>query len=135
MNTILFDMDGTIFDSELISFLAWSQAAKKLDLPIDMNTLIGDMYGLNNNTLADFFLNRFGEDFPRLELINEWALGVQSYIHANGLPKKPGVPEIFSTLKSRGYKLGLVSSTIKQTITRVINKTGIQDKKEFSNII
>lgn len=39
------------------------------------------------------------------------------------------------SVKEIASMLYVSESTIKQTITRVINKTGIQDKKEFSNII
>ena len=133
MKAIFFDMDGTIFDSEYISFLSWSRAAKNLGLPIDMNELIGDMYGLNNYTLADFFRKRFGEDFSYVALIDEWARCVQEYIHTNGLPKKPGVPEVFAQLRERGYKLGLVSSTVKETILGHLKITNLE--KVFDVIV
>lgn len=127
MKAVLFDMDGTVFDSEYISFLSWSQAGKNLCLDIDFNVLIEKMYGLNNHTLADFFRSLYGDTFPYRELIAEWARCVQEYIHTKGLPKKPGVPQIFDELRTMGLKLGLVSSTILETIQGHLQISGLSD--------
>lgn len=127
MKAVLFDMDGTIFDSEYISFLSWSQAGRNLCLDLDFNVLIEEMYGLNNHTLAEFFRSRYGDTFPCSALIAEWARCTREYIHTKGLPKKPGVPEIFDDLRAMGLKLGLVSSTILETIQGHLQISELRD--------
>ena len=121
MKAVLFDMDGTIFDTERISYECWCQAAKTLGLPIDISTLIDDMYGLNNHTFAHFFTSRFGADFPYRELIARREECVRNTLLSNGVPKKPGVPAVFDALRARGYKLGLVSSTTTADILRYLS--------------
>ena len=124
MNAFLFDMDGTIFDTERISLECWEAAAKELGLPLCMTELIDEMYGLNRLTLADFFIQRFGSDFPYREFIDRRCAIMEERL-ACEVPKKPGVPSVFAAIRSRGCKLALVSSTLTESILRYLSLAGL----------
>ena len=122
MKAFLFDMDGTIFDTERISLECWEAAAQQLDLPLCMAEWIDELYGLNRLTLADFFIQRFGSDFPYREFIDRRCEIMEERL-ACEIPKKPGVPSVFAAIRSRGCKLALVSSTLTESILRYLKRT------------
>ena len=126
MNTVLFDMDGTIFDTEQISYDCWAKAIEDMHLPIDLEDLIEDMYGLNSHTFEIFFHNRFGVDFPARELTELRERYTVETIESGGLPLKPGVPRVFEELKALGCRMGLVSSTVCEVIERYLTLAGLE---------
>ena len=72
--------------------------------------------GLNANDTTALVLKHYGGDFPYdsfRHMVSEW---VRRQIKENGMPVKTGVVELLSYLKEAGYRIGLASSSRRETV-------------------
>lgn len=62
MKAVVFDMDGVLFDTEVVCMKAWMAIAEKNGLP-DMEEIFPQCIGLNANDSRQIVLKAYGEDF------------------------------------------------------------------------
>lgn len=126
MKAVVFDMDGILFDTEIVCMKSWMAIAEKWGLPV-MEEIFPKCIGLNANDSRRIVLEAYGEDFNYPVFREETARWFRNYIQQNGLPIKPGVHEILDWLKTSGYKVGLASSTRRESVCSHIEQAGIGD--------
>jgi beta-phosphoglucomutase-like phosphatase (HAD superfamily) len=61
-NSIVFDMDGVLFDSERIYYRAWVEAGRKLNLP-EIDECVTHCVGRNGSDIREYLLDKFGPSF------------------------------------------------------------------------
>ena len=126
MKAVVFDMDGVLFDTERLCMEAWMAVAEKWGLP-EMEEVFPQCIGLNANDSRLIVLKAYGEDFDYPGFRQEAAEFFQKDIRENGLPVKPGVPEILEWLKGSGYKVGLASSTRSESVLSHLKQAEMED--------
>jgi len=121
---VLFDMDGVIFDSETVSVRCWRKAADELGLEG-----IDDVYircvGTNIASSKAILTEAYG---ARVDPAAYLALTNRFYDEAcaaDGLPVKPGAPEILRALKAAGVPMAIASSTSRDYVTRELKEAGL----------
>ena len=113
IKAVLFDMDGILFDTEIVMKEGWLKAAREL-----------------NFTLTEEHLSQMrGSALPRSrKLFEEWFHGevtydegrairsayLNDYIQRNGVPEKPGLHEFLSWLKEHSIKVAVATSTTRR---------------------
>lgn len=126
MKAVVFDMDGVLFDTEIVCMKAWMAVAGKNGMP-DMEEVFPKCIGLNSNDSRQIVMKAYGEDFDYPRFRQEAADWFQAYMKENGLPIKPGVPEILRWLKDAGYTVGLASSTRSSSVFSHLEQSGFRD--------
>ena len=126
MKAIVFDMDGVLFDTEFVCLEGWKAVAEKNNLP-DMELVFPRCIGLNNNDCQVVLKDAYGVDFDYAEFRKQASAEFWSYIETKGLPEKPGVHELLEWLKESDYKVGLASSTKRESILKCLGNAGITD--------
>lgn len=63
IKAVIFDMDGTLLDSERIGLKAWQYVIDKYSLPFDLSLPYRSI-GLNYDSMKTLFLSELGEDYP-----------------------------------------------------------------------
>lgn len=111
MFSVIFDMDGTLLDTQKICIPAWENAGKKQGID-----------GLGNHLLNVCGMNRFGSDkyladnFPRLD-VEKFRLDEREYYKENMVVRyKNGAKELLDFLKENGIKIGLASGTSRPSV-------------------
>ncbi len=132
MRAVVFDMDGVLFDTEILCMKGWMAIAKENGLG-DMEHVFPRCIGLNANDSKKVVLEAYGEDFEYARFRQQTADWFRKYIDENGLPIKPGVEETLDWLKSAGYAVGLASSTRAETVHSHLDRAGFW--KYFSTVI
>ena len=132
MKAVVFDMDGVLFDTEVVCMKAWMAIAEKNGLP-DMEEIFPQCIGLNSNDSRQIVLKAYGEDFDYPAFRQQSSEWLQEYMAENGLPVKPGAPQILEWLKGAGYAIGLASSTRSSSVYRYLEQSGL--KGYFSVVI
>ena len=110
VQTVIFDMDGVIFDSERLVIECWEVVAAKHNIP-DIVEICMRVQGNNREETGKRFREKYGKEFPYETYKKEvTALFLERYGEGR-LPLKPGVIEILEELKHRHVPLALASST------------------------
>ena len=126
IKAVLFDMDGTVFDTEPIYRRCWIRAAKEVGFNEDMDLFFARICGLNMTDIGACVHHFYGEDAP-FEEIRTLRRGYLDEELENGvLPFKAGAPEIFVELKKRGIKIALATSTGRKMVDRYLQMSGLE---------
>lgn len=120
--TVIFDLDGTIVDSEPVFFRIVNDLAPRFGYtPIDPD----ESGALKQLHLRDFLRQRLGW---RIVLL-PWILhaGRKRYhTIANEVPIFSGINEIFATLRERGTRIGIVSSSEERTVRAILKANALE---------
>jgi HAD superfamily hydrolase (TIGR01509 family) len=125
-DAILFDKDGTIFDSEQVCCDAWIKAAKLFD--VDFTTAMFKKFiGLPTPDCFKMAHQDFGAEFPMDQFIVE----VHHFIseqHRIGLPIKKGFDRFFRHLLANNIPCGLVTSAEHDSAIESFRQTDYLEK-------
>ncbi len=123
IQSIIFDLDGTLVDTETTASLAVKECFQEKGISLtseDTTYVVGRTWASSFGYLSQKY--KLGESQ------NEVASAIKKKYRAmieNHLPTIPGSVEAVTELVSH-YKIGLVSGSEKQDIMWVLNKLGIQ---------
>lgn len=125
MEAVVFDMDGVLFDTERISSECWRTVAKRHNIDNIEVAAVGCV-GLNGNDTRQFMKEHYGDAFHYDEYMGEISALFKEKLEEE-LPMKPGVMEILNYLKEKKMKIGLASSSRKESVLHHIKKAAIED--------
>lgn len=126
MKAIVFDMDGVLFDTEMVCLEGWKVVAEKNNLP-DMENVFTKCIGLNNTDCQAVLQDAYGADFDYGEFRKQASAEFWGYIETKGLPEKTGVHELLGWLRGSDYKVALASSTRRSSVLNCLENAGILD--------
>ncbi len=132
MRAVVFDMDGVLFDTEIVCMKAWIAVAR-MNGKSGMEEIFPHCIGLNANDSRRIVLKAYGEDFDYVGFRKQTSIWYQQYIKENGLPVKPGMEEILGWLRTTKYIVGLASSSKRESVISNLEQAGIRD--DFSVVV
>ncbi|MCR5107397.1 MAG: HAD family phosphatase [Lachnospiraceae bacterium] len=121
---VVFDMDGVIFDSELLVLNCWREIAGKYGLT-DIEITCRECTGTNADVTREIFRKYYGKDVPYDEYKAEVRELFSKSFGDGRKYLKPGVTELLKKLKDNGYKVALASSTRRVTVEKELRSAGI----------
>ena len=127
IQAVLFDMDGTIFDTEAIYRRCWIQAAKDVGFDEDMDLFFERVGGLNMTDMKALVQRVYGEDAPFDALRERRRFYLEEELATGVLPFKSGAPDILYSLKEKGIKIALVTSSGRKLVDRYLKMSGLED--------
>ncbi len=120
----IFDMDGTMFDTEPISYKAWQAVClpRGYDIP---ESLFRRVIGMDNRRIIQMFSEFFGKDFPYQEIWKEKTAYQLEYYHTHPVPCKPGLMPCLEFAKASGIQCAVASSSPRSQIEYLLEKANI----------
>ncbi len=123
---VIFDMDGTMFNTEPISRICWQRAAKPLGMEIPAE-VVEEFTGKNLAMVRQICQEALGDqfDFDRL-----YALKKEEYRKAiqAGVPVKPGLIPLLSYLEERKVPKAIATSSARERAETTLNSAGMADQ-------
>lgn len=123
---VIFDMDGTIFDSERLVLDCWDKIGEKHGIT-GIREVFTRCIGTNKVRTKEIVYEAYGDSFPYDAFSKECSAVFHEKIDQSGLPVKKGTREILEFLKENRIPMGLASSTRVATVTEELKQAGLYD--------
>ena len=124
IKAVIFDMDGTLFDTESVYANAWRAAGRELNFaPIE--EAIAACTGRNAKDTRRFFEDHYADLVSYDEFMAVRTKYYDAKIAEIGVPLKPGVVELLEYLKANGIGIALATATRMVRTLENMERTGL----------
>lgn len=113
IRAIIFDMDGTLLDSERLSPKAWDAAAREIGECVPWAIFL-KMVGHRSADCMQILQREIGRDLPSEQIIASARKHYEQLVD-NGVPLMQGAREIFAFARKRQWKIGIATSTRRES--------------------
>lgn len=125
IKAIIFDMDGVIFDTEMIYLKVWSEVFEKYGYKMTKE-IYASVLGTGRENVKKVFVSHFGSDLPIDDMYIEKDENLAKEIE-KGVPLKSGVYEILEYLKENDFKIDLATSAISKRAFKQLKQANIEN--------
>jgi beta-phosphoglucomutase-like phosphatase (HAD superfamily) len=127
IQTVIFDMDGVIIDSEPVYFKIDKQMFEELNIDVSFEEHCSYV-GTSSQNMWDTIIKKHGiADQPAELMRKEYTLYMEHLVNASDLQPINGVLELINDLHKNNFKLILASSSRMETINIILNKFKLSD--------
>jgi len=125
VDSIIFDMDGVIFDTERLMLKCWERACAEYDIN-DIDSIYSACIGTTSKATVKLFDDHYDHRYPFLDIQSRATEHMHEYIDRFGPPVMPFAPELLSSLNTQGFHIALASSTASDLIKKELSKSGLE---------
>ncbi|MCL2199400.1 MAG: HAD family phosphatase [Defluviitaleaceae bacterium] len=126
---VIFDMDGTMLDTEPVSLKAMLHAGTELGVEIKRE-VAESLMGKSMVRCRQILRENYGEGFDLDRALNIHKDYVMSHYEKNGVPIKAGIYELLDKLDGMGIKKAVATSTGKQAALWKLSNAKIGNRFE-----
>ena len=125
IKAVLFDLDGTLVDTELLSARAWLASGERLGLDVG-EELIRSFVGRTADAVTNMLVEHLGITEATAQELFSLHRSIKDELMENELAAKPFAVKALSALKDHGFALGLATSSYRPVAERELEPFGMQ---------
>lgn len=107
----IFDMDGTMFDTERLRFQTLQQASRELIGVEFSESYLMQCLGLSARSAEKLAKERYGQDVPYAEIRQRADVLELEHVRHHGVPIKKGLLQVLERLRKAGLKMAVATSS------------------------
>ena len=131
INAVIFDMDGTLIDTEKLNVRFWIQAGKNMGFDIKVDEVL-HIRSLDSRLVCEYLeSNHPGLDFQSVR--EERRRLMKEHVESEGLELKPGVNRILDLLAKEGIKTAVATASRPDHANDYLDMLGIHEKEDAPN--
>jgi HAD superfamily hydrolase (TIGR01509 family) len=119
-------MDGLMLDTEPFYKQAWQEAVRRLGHDLSDETF-RTFSGKSDADSEAALLKELGPAFPLSDFKATWPALWQEQVQARGVPTKPGISELLSTLRQYGVRTAVATSSPAARAELALREAGIAE--------
>ena len=126
IKAVIFDLDGTLTDTEKFYQKAWPQALEHFGWEVWPGQAL-ELRSLGRPFAIEKFREWYGDDFDYEEVRNYRKQLIKEILDEQGIPLKPGCREILGFLRERGITTAIATANDLKRTMGYLEKIGIAD--------
>ncbi len=125
---VIFDMDGTLLDTEFVYMRSWVETGIKwgLDRKVMEDMYIPLICGRSVESSKRVLKDYFGEDFDSEGFMSE-RMALYSDLTSTDLRLKKGCRELLDFLREQGIPMAVATSTVPEITSKNLKRMGLVD--------
>lgn len=124
--TLFFDMDGTLIDTEAPYFRAMQAACADYQVEMTAERYFSEYAGGTVAKARETLYRYVNDDQKAAKILAASDANYQQIVATEGIPLKPTAHQTLSQLEQQGYRLVIVSSSVRSVVEEMLNLTGIR---------
>lgn len=128
---VIFDMDGLMFDTEVVWAQQWAPALASFGL-VEKAGLADAARGTTGDAACAAIRSLYGDDVPAEAIFEEYRR-LAALRFRDPVPKKPGLDELLDWLLGRGIPCAVASSSPEDVIRTNLRNAGIEGR--FAHVV
>ena len=124
LDAVIFDVDGTLLDTERIYMRAWKEAGRLAGYEIP-DEVLRQTRGLSIQAEIPIFQRACGADFPFESVHQTRSRLAELWIPNDANLKKPGAREVLAFLRERGVPMAVASATGREKTKSHLSSAGL----------
>lgn len=125
-SAVVFDMDGTLFDSEPLYCQAYCHAIARQGFELAAEEYFRSLAGTTNSNIESYLTKKFGNGFDPIAFQKNWPPSLEQIIEDDGLPVMPGIWDLLNDLQEQEIPLAVASSSDMVEIERFLERSELR---------
>ncbi len=121
---VVFDMDGTLLDTERLARRCFARACRDVGWEPDM-AVYDRCVGTTWEATERIIRQGFGPDFPYVRMSAVWTDYYHAHVHHEPVDLKPGIVEVLERLTVLGIPMAVATSSRRPTVETKLELAGI----------
>ncbi|MDR0383585.1 MAG: HAD family phosphatase [Spirochaetaceae bacterium] len=121
---VIFDLDGTVIDTERFSLVAWPKVSRELGYPVT-EEMTRRFVGQNEATERKLLCNEFGYAFPYDKIRDEILRLQRETAEKEGIAVKKGFRELMAYIKEAAIPYSLATSSSRAAVGWKLEHAGL----------